>query len=391
VTVQTGLDLVLDRHIDLLQGKSIGLLVHPASVNRSLQHAVDCFFERSEFELKAVFGPQHGARGDTQDNMIEWEGYRDPKTGLPVYSLYGATREPTPAMLEAIDTLVVDLQDVGSRYYTFIYTMALAMRACGSLGRNVVVLDRPNPINGLAIEGPMLDPAFASFVGLYPLPVRHGLTIGELAIYFRDVIGIQCDLTVVPMEGWKRGMHFDETGLPWVLPSPNMPRLETALVYPGMCLLEGTNLSEGRGTTLPFEFSGAPWIDPDRLAERMEAHHLPGVRYRPIHFQPTFHKWAGHLIGGVHLSVTDRSSFKPFLTGVALVAAYRELGGSEFRWKNPPYEYEYQLLPFEILCGTDRIRKALETGFEPSELESQWESDVEQFRGLRQQSLLYPA
>jgi uncharacterized protein YbbC (DUF1343 family) len=387
--VTLGLDVLLHERLDLLSGKRVGLLAHPASVNRDRRHIVDLLTERPEVRTTALFGPQHGARGETQDNMIEWEDYRDPQLGVPVYSLYGTTRKPTREMLADLDVLVIDLQDVGSRYYTFIYTMALAMEACAEQGKTVVVLDRPNPINGVSIEGPILDPHFSSFVGLYPIPVRHGMTPGELALMFNQEFGIGVELTVVPMQGWQRKQHFDETGLPWVMPSPNMPNLNAALVYPGMCLLEGTNVSEGRGTTAPFEFSGAPWIDSEDFAARLSGRNLPGVFFRPLHFLPTFHKWAGHLVGGVQVHVTERESFRPFLTGILLIEAYRERGQELFQWKQPPYEYEYELLPFDILCGTDQIRKTMESGRSLMELADSWVSEVERFRHLREPFLLY--
>jgi uncharacterized protein YbbC (DUF1343 family) len=386
---RTGLEAVLTTHRSLLAGKRVGLVAHPASVDSRLRHAVQLFHRDPEIRLSAIFGPQHGARGETQDNMIEWEDYRDPQTGLPVYSLYGQTRKPTPAMLSDVDVLVIDLQDVGARYYTFIYTMALAMQACSENGKEVVILDRPNPIGGHQMEGPVLDPAFASFVGLYPLPIRHGMTPGELARYFQRCCGIDCRLEVVPLAGWDGRPYFDRTELPWVPPSPNIPRLESTLVYPGLCLLEGTNVSEGRGTTLPFEISGAPWVDPETLVKRLEGLGLPGLRFRPLHFLPTFHKWANCLCGGVHLDVTDREAFKPFLTGLALVRLYRELGGEWFQWKRPPYEYEYRLLPFDILCGTDRIRRGLEAGASLEEMEASWQPELEAFADRRGEFLLY--
>ncbi len=387
--VELGLDRLLDDRLNLLRGRRVGLLAHPASVDRRLRHATSLLWRHPDVDLRAVFGPQHGARGETQDNMIEWEDYRDPRTGLPVFSLYGTARKPTPEMLAEIDVLVVDLQDVGARYYTFIYTLALAMEACRDSGREVVVLDRPNPIGGTALEGPVLNPAFASFVGMYPLPIRHGMTVGELAGFFNREMGIGCDLTVVEMRGWRREMYYDRTGQQWVPPSPNIPRLETAIVYPGLCLLEGTNLSEGRGTTHPFEMSGAPWVDPDQIVEQLETLDLPGVRFRPTHFQPTYHKWTGILVGGVHLHVEDRTAFRPFLTGVALVAAYRSPGGREFEWKAPPYEYEYTLLPFDILCGTDRIRVDIVEGRDLREMEADWTEPLALFARRRKEYLLY--
>lgn len=387
--VEVGLEVVFNDEFDLIRGRRVGLLAHPASIDSRLVHAVDRLQEVPEVALTALFGPQHGVRGETQANMIEWQGYRDPGTGLPVHSLYGSTRKPSDEMLEEIDLLLVDLQDVGSRYYTYIYTMALAMEACAEQGKEVVVLDRPNPIDGIDVEGPVLDPDFASFVGLYPIPVRHGMTIAELAQLFNVEFAIGCSLSVVRMRNWRREMYFDETELPWVLPSPNIPRLETALVYPGMCLLEGTNLSEGRGTTMPFELSGAPWIRPDDLAKELNRLDLPGVRFRPAWFQPTFDKWAGHRIGGVQIHLMDRREHRPFRTGLEIVRICFERGGRSFAWKQPPYEYEHRLLPFDILCGSDAVRQALENGSSLDVLEQSWTSDLETFEATRRRHLLY--
>jgi uncharacterized protein YbbC (DUF1343 family) len=292
-------------------------------------------------------------------------------------------------MLNGVDVLVFDLQDVGARYYTYIQTLALVMKACREQGKSLVVLDRPNPINGVDTEGTVLDPDFSSFVGLYPLAIRHGLTVGELALYLNLEFQIDCRLEIVKMQGWTRDMFFSETQLPWVLPSPNMPTLETALVYPGMCLLEGTNVSEGRGTTRPFELSGAPWITPARMVEQLDRMDLPGVVFRPVHFTPTFHKWAGERIGGVQIHVSDRAAFRPVLTGLALLTLYRQMGEDRFAWKSPPYEYEEEKLPIDILCGTDRIRHLIEAGAGLDELEGSWRTELEEFREVRQKYLLY--
>lgn len=387
---EVGLEVLLSEQIELLRGRRVGLVAHQPSVSSSLEHAVTLFHRHPEVQLTTVFGPQHGIWGETQDNMIEWESYRDPRTGLPFYSLYGKTRKPSPEMLENIDVAVIDLQDVGARYYTYIYTMALTMEACAALGKEVIVLDRPNPINGVDIEGPVLDPAFRSFVGLYPIPVRHGMTCGELALYFNRESGINCDLKVVPMKNWNREYCFEETGFPWVIPSPNMPSAATARVYPGMCLFEATNVSEARGTTLPFEITGAPWIsDPHDFAGKLNRLSLPGVTFRPLFFIPTFHKWKDRLIGGVQAHVTDRRLFKPFLTGLALVSAYRDAGEREFKWNPPPYEYEYNLLPFDILAGTDRIRIQIEKNIEPGEIEDSWQPELETFKKTREGYLIY--
>jgi len=388
--LKVGLEKLVEEKIDILKNQRIGLLVHQPSVTFELDHAVTILNDRPEVNLTTVFGPQHGIWGETQDNMIEWESYTDPRSGLPFYSLYGKTRKPSPEMLENVDTMVIDLQDVGSRYYTYIYTMALTMEACAELGKKVVVLDRPNPINGTATEGPVLDPDFKSFVGLYPIPVRHGMTCGELALFFNSECGIGCELEVVAMDNWNRESYFTDTGFPWVIPSPNMPSTPTAMVYPGMCLLEATNVSEARGTTLPFELSGAPWIkDPHQFAERLGEFNLPGLILRPLFFIPTFHKWKDELIGGVQIHVTDRHRFKPFLTGLAMISAYREFGRDQFQWNPPPYEYEYNLLPFDILAGTDLIRRRMEEGKPLSEIENAWQSALIEFRKKREVYLLY--
>lgn len=336
-----------------LSGARSGALLHPASVSARLEHASK-ILERHDgklFQLRALFGPQHGYLGQTQDNMIEWQSYEHPRLGIPVFSLYGEHREPTASMLENLDALIIDLQDVGARYYTFIWTMFLCLRACERHGVEVIVLDRPNPINGITTEGPVLDPAYQSFVGMHPLPVRHGRTTGELAEQFRQEVFPHCRLTVLPMKGWERAMWFDETGLPWVMPSPNMPTLETATVYPGMCLLEGTNLSEGRGTTRPFELFGAPFIDADALTRELNRLGLPGVHFRENWFQPSFRRFAGEICGGTQLHVTNRNSFAPYRTGIEIIRTVRRMYGDSFEWKAPPYEYEYERLPIEVLLG----------------------------------------
>ena len=389
-TVRSGLDQIERLWPAKLRGAAAGLLVHPASINSRICHAADIVGSLKKLRLKAFFGPQHGIRGETQDNMIEWEGFSDRTTGLPVQSLYGSHRKPTADMLRGIDVLVIDLQDVGARYYTFIWTMAYVMEACHAIGRSVVVLDRPNPLNGNQTEGPVLCPEFASFVGLHPLPIRHGMTIGEMALYFKETFYQGLDLHIIPMKGWKRQMWFDDTALPWVMPSPNMPTLETATVYPGLCLLEGTNVSEGRGTTRPFEIIGAPFVDPDRLAASLTALKLPGVFFRPLSFLPTFQKYAGSLCGGVQLHVTNRGRFKAFLTGAAIIKTIRDLYPAAFRWKQPPYEYEERLLPIDILAGSSRLRERIEAGDGLDLMEQEWRDELSQFkRNVRRRFLLY--
>ncbi len=388
-SVFTGLDRIESLWPRDLKAARVGLVAHPASISGRLEHAKDVLRRSKKIRLTALFGPQHGIHGQTQDNMVEWEGFRDPDTGLPVYSLYGKTRKPRSEMLADIDALAIDLQDVGSRYYTFIWTLDLCMQACTETGKAVVVLDRPNPVGGRITEGPVLDPEYASFVGLRPLPVRHGMTIGEIGLSLRDRFYPGLDFTVVPMEGWKRTKWFDGTGLPWVLPSPNMPTLETALVYPGMCLLEGTGISEGRGTTRPFEIFGAPFIHPETLLKMLREFKLPGVAFRPLHFQPTFQKHAGTVCGGAQIHVIDRERFKPFKTGVAILKAIHNTYPREFAWKQPPYEYEEVKLPIDILAGTDRLRKDIEAWAELKDMEAWWKEEARAFEKVRKKYLIY--
>jgi uncharacterized protein YbbC (DUF1343 family) len=389
-SVQTGLDIFEKNWPAQLKGLRVGLIVHPASVNQQFEYAAQLFSCSGNFTLSALFGPQHGIRGETQDNMVEWEGFIDKQTELPVFSLYGSTRKPDPAMLKNIDAVAIDVQDVGSRYYTFIWTLELCMQACMEMGLPVVVLDRPNPIGGHITEGNVLDGAYASFVGNRPLPIRHGMTIGEIGSYLRNEFYPSLDFHVISMRGWKRNMWFDKTGLPWVLPSPNMPTLDTATVYPGMCLLEGTTLSEGRGTTRPFEIFGAPFIDPDMLMKQLREYSLPGVIFRPMFFQPTFQKHAGEICGGAQIQVIDREKFKPFKTGVAVIKSIHDLYPDQFSWKQPPYEYETEKMPVDILAGTDRLRREIENGEDIDRMEEWWQEECSRFdKNYRKRYVLY--
>ena len=351
--VQLPLDHLEELWPEKLRGARIGALTHPASISSKLEHA-SRILERHNgdlFRLAAFFGPQHGFLGQTQDNMVEWKSYEHPRLHIPVYSLYSEHREPTAEMLKDLDVLLVDLQDIGARYYTFIWTMYLCMGQCEKKGVAVVVLDRPNPINGVTTEGSLLDSNYKSFVGMHPIPVRHGKTIGQLAQQFRDEVFPKCRLSVLPVKNWKRTMWFDETGLPWIMPSPNMPALDTATVYPGLCLLEATNISEGRGTTRPFEIFGAPFIDVELLCRELKTLKLPGVFFRENYFQPTSHKFEGQLCGGAQIHVLDRESFRPFLTGVEIIKCIRKIYPAQFQWRPPPYEYEWKRMPIEVLIG----------------------------------------
>jgi uncharacterized protein YbbC (DUF1343 family) len=385
--VRSGLEELLARP-GRLRGLRIGLIANPASVTADLDHAALALKATRAFRLAVLFGPEHGVWANAQD-LVEVEDSRDPATGLPVLSLYGKTRVPTAEMLAGVDTLVVDLQDVGARYYTFIYTMLHALQACAAHGRRLVVLDRPNPLGGLATDGNVLEEDYRSFVGLHPLAARHGMTMGELALLFRSELGLPVDLHVVKMRGWRRSMWFEDTGLPWVAPSPNMPSVDTAFVYPGACLLEGTNLSEGRGTTRPFELMGAPWLDAWRLARDMEREGLAGVRFRPAFFTPTFQKFAGRLCGGVQVHVTDRRRFSAFLTYLLLIAHARRQDPARFGWRDPPYEYEFVKRPIDILCGTDAVRHAIEAGISPRRLVPIWTAQLRRFQRRRRRYLLY--
>lgn len=371
--VITGLDRVAAGETKLFRGSRVGLVAHPASVDRRLRHAGQIFSANRGWKLTAMFGPQHGWFGEAQDNMIEAV---DPPR---VYSIYGKIREPTREMLDGVDIMVVDLQDVGTRVYTFIQTLYLVMRACARFGKRVIVLDRPNPIGG-AVEGPMLDIRYASFVGLTEIPLRHGMTMGALAKRYQREF--QSDLDVIGMKGWTDHLYFDETDLPWVMPSPNMPTLETAIVYPGMVLFEGTNASEGRGTTKPFEFVGSPGISAEKLAGELESYRLPGARFRPINFQPTFNKHAGKICGGVQVHVTDRKKFQAVLTGAAVLKAFRRLDKT-FRWKKPPYEYEYKKYPIDILAGGDRLRTWIDRDVSLPRFQEWFEADAKKFRAKR--------
>lgn len=370
-----------------LAGARVGMIVHPASVTSELAFGVDAA-RRAGLDVRALFGPQHGARGEKQDNMIESAPYADPVTGLPVHSLYGEVRKPTPDMLAGLDAVLFDLQDVGVRVYTFAWTMALAMEACGEAGVRFVVLDRPNPIGGKR-EGPVLRPGFESFVGLHPVPLRHGATCGELARWLCAERGVACELSVLPCRGWRREATWRDTGLPWVMPSPNLPTTDSCAVYPGMVLLEGTNLSEGRGTTRPFELFGAPWLDPDALVKRLRGARLPGVVFRPCHFEPTFQKHAGKLCGGAQLHVTDHDAFAPVRTAVEILAASRALTPDLFEWHAPPYEYEKELPPIDILWGHDGLRASLEAGADADEIMEGTKAELEHFARSAAPHMLY--
>jgi uncharacterized protein YbbC (DUF1343 family) len=387
--VQVGIERLLAEDRALVSGRRVALVSNPASVDNSFRHSADALFDDPAVNVVALFGPQHGFRSDLQDNMIETPHGHDARRRVPIYSLYSETREPTAEMLRDVEILLIDLQDVGTRVYTYIYTMANCMRAAARHGVRVVVCDRPNPVGGVEVEGAKLDPAFASFVGQFPIPLRHGMTIGEIARLFNEEFAIGARLDVVPLSGWRREMYFDETRLPWIIPSPNLPTLDSTIVYPGAVLFEGTMLSEGRGTTRPFELIGAPWIDGERLAAAMNGRGLAGVHFRPVFFEPTFQKHAKQTCGGCQLHVTDRRAFQPVRAAIELIAEFRRQNPAAFAWRRPPYEYEHDKWPVDILYGSDRLRTTLDRGDDVGPLVDAWEGDEDAFRRTRERYLLY--
>ncbi len=385
-----GLEVFLAEPPAWAAGANLALLSHPASLDRRYRPAKDLIARRFPGRLKVLFGPQHGLGGEKQDNMISSPDFRDAELGIPVVSLYGPRLDPPLDALGRVDAVLVDLMDAGTRVYTYGATLARLMVMAAQVGVKVAVLDRPNPIGGTRVEGNLLKPAWASLVGPYPLPMRHGFSLGELARYYNASQGLGCDLEVIPAAGWRRSRYFDETGLPWVMPSPNLPTLEGALVYPGQVLLEGTNLSEGRGATRPFEYFGAPFLEPDRILALLEKSPVPGVILRKVTFEPTFHKWAGQLCRGFQLHVTDRRVFKPYYTTLALLEAILKLYPEQFAWRQPPYEYETARLPFDLLTGDAAIREGIDAGRPISELEAAWRKDLARFLEVRREFLIYP-
>jgi uncharacterized protein YbbC (DUF1343 family) len=387
--VKLGLEKALTESIQILGNLRIGLICNQASVDHMFRHSADLFDKNSKINLVALFGPQHGIRGDVQDNMIETSHAIDKLTGLPIYSLYSETRQPTEEMLSEVDALVFDLQDVGCRVYTFIYTMANAMKACAEFEKKMIVLDRPNPIGGLAVEGNLLERGHESFVGQFPIPMRHGLTVGEIAQLFNKEFDINCELEVITMNNWIRKDFYDDTDAPWVMPSPNIPTADTTIVFPATVYFEGTEISEGRGTTRPFEIVGAPYIDADEYADALKSLELPGIVFRPINFMPTFQKHANQSCGGVFLHVIDRERFEPVITGLAMVKTAFDLYRNEFKWKSTPYEYVFDRNPFDVIAGTTKIREMFEKGLEVSDIKLFWQTDVNEFNQIREKYFLY--
>jgi uncharacterized protein YbbC (DUF1343 family) len=386
--VRTGLETFLARPPKWTAAGRVGLLCNQASVDSGYRSAVSLLARQFGRRLTTLFSPQHGIWGERQDNMVESPHGRHPDLGIPVFSLYADVRRPTEEMLDRIDLLFVDLQETGCRVYTFITTLFYCLEEAARHGKKVVVLDRPNPLGG-TVEGNVLTEEMISFVGTWPIPMRHGLTMGELALFFNREAGIRADLEVVPMRRWRRRMLFPDTGLPWVPPSPNLPTPDSALVYPGQVLLEGTNLSEGRGTTRPFELFGAPWISPSVLRQALERYRLPGVAFREAHFLPTHQKWEGRVCGGLQLHVTDSVAFRPYRTSLSILRETSRLWSAGFAWKRPPYEYERDRLPFDILSGDPRIRLALEEGRGPSSIQRMGLARLDRFRREAENHYLY--
>jgi uncharacterized protein YbbC (DUF1343 family) len=387
--VTLGLERFVKTPLPAFKDRRLGLLCNPASVTPDLAHAGNLIHRMLPGQLTAMFSPQHGFFSDKQDNMIESDDMVDPLTGIPVFSLYGETRRPTKEMFDRIDALLVDLQDVGTRVYTFIYTMAYCMEAAGRFGKKIIILDRPNPVGGHLIEGNLLKPSLTSFVGQFPIPMRHGLTIGELARLFQRQFGIDCDLSVIPMAGWRRSMRFSQTGLPWIAPSPNLPTPASAVVYPGQVLWEGTNVSEGRGTTQPFEFLGAPFIDPVKIHEFLEEDPPAGTLLRPIGFEPTANKWAGSLCRGFQIHVTEPDIFNAYGTGLRLLGAILALYPDQFSWKSPPYEYDHDNLPIDLIIGDKTVRERLEALEPVRHIEASFREDLSTFGEMRKDVMLY--
>jgi uncharacterized protein YbbC (DUF1343 family) len=387
--VATGLDVFTDGSLKQWQGHKLGLLSNQASLDARCRTAKAVISEILPGRLKALFGPQHGFAGEDQDNMIETGHSRDRELNLPVFSLYSEVREPSPEMMDLIDALIVDLQDVGTRVYTFSSTLLGCMKAAARSGKKVIVLDRPNPLGGQRVEGNLLKPELYSFVGPFRLPMRHGLTLGEMARLFNHVFALDCDLHVVPLKGWRRTMLWPETGLRWMMPSPNMPMPETALVYPGQVLWEGTNVSEGRGTCRPFETFGAPFLDLKAIRSSLQPEDTEGCHLQDLSFRPTFNKWQGELCRGFFIHVANPVTFHPYRLSLALLSAILAIHGRDFKWKEPPYEYEYSRLPIDLILGDSSLRESLEGSVEMNSLQSSWEKDLRNYLEWREPFLLY--
>jgi uncharacterized protein YbbC (DUF1343 family) len=381
-----GTDILVQTRFSRFSGLKIALCTNYPVCDSRLTPTLELFKNQKIFKLQSIFAPEHGLLSDLQDQVVS----RDTLIRkIPVVSLYGSKLSPPDRLFKSLDMVVIDLIDIGCRYYTFLWTAVLILRVAAEHGIKVVILDRPNPLAGRIVQGPVLEPRFSSFVGLYPIPIRHGLTIGELATLINEEFAIRGELEIVAMKGWKRSMYFHETGLPWTLPSPNMPSPETAYVYPGMCLLEGTNVSEGRGTTRPFELFGAPWIDPKALTDALNQARLPGLRFRPAFFRPTFHKFRGELCAGAQIVINDRTAMDPVILGLTVIRSLMDMYPKQFRWRPPPYERERKKMPFDILVGNSWIREALERRRPIAAIERRWQTRLRAFIEIRKKYLRY--
>ncbi len=388
--IQFGIDRFFEKEWKRFRNVRLGILCNPVSVDRNRRHIHELFLDpKKKLKVGCFLGPQHGIRGEKQDNMIESDDFTDPVSKLPVFSLYGKGRSPTPEMMNTLDVMIVDLQDIGSRVYTFMYTLANCMKVAKQTGKKIVVLDRPNPVGGIQVEGNCLEPEFSSFVGQFPICVRHGLTMGELALLFNDAFGIGCELEVIPVKGWKRNQDASFWKREWVPPSPNMPNLEAAYLFSGSVFFEGTEVSEGRGTTKPFEMIGAPYIDADKLAKQMNSQKISGIYYRAIYFQPCFQKWSGQVCGGVYLHITDKKKLNSYRAGLRLLKTIRDLYPNQFAWKKPPYEYEHERMPIDLIAGSEKVRKSIDAGDNLKSLFAIEQKDTKQFQKTRKDYLLY--
>ncbi|WP_457552446.1 exo-beta-N-acetylmuramidase NamZ family protein [Desulfobacula sp.] len=386
--IAIGLEELIARPPEYLKGKRLGLLSNPASIDNQFNHASRLIHHFFPGQLKTLFSPQHGFYAEKQDNMIESDHFLEPQLNIPVYSLYNDTRIPTKKMFDQIDVLLVDIQDVGTRVYTFIYTVSYCLEVAARLKKKVIILDRPNPIGGTQVEGNILSKDYASFVGRFPVPMRHGLTIGEISQFFNQEFHIECDLTVIPMKGWRRQMYWQDTCLPWIPPSPNLPTPQSCMVYPGQVIFEGTNISEGRGTTLPFEQFGAPFLDTKKIKAQADEM-IKGAFYRPVNFEPTSGKWKGNLCKGFQIHITSKEEFKPYLSSLILMQLIIKNHKNKFKFKEPPYEYEFKQMPIDLILGSKTLRKKLTALEDLIALSNQWSKELKKFKSISGKYHLY--
>lgn len=387
-TTQTGLENLCRNPLKLEKSCRLGLLANPASVDRNFQHASRLINKLYPGQLKALFSPQHGFYAEKQDNMVESDHAIDPAFKIPIFSLYSNTRKPTKEMMDQIDLLIIDIQDVGTRVYTFIYTISYCLEAAALFKKQVVILDRPNPLGGVEVEGNILEEKFSSFVGRYPIPMRHGLTVGEIALLFNRNQKIGANLKVIPMENWTRKMQFSDTGLPWIAPSPNLPTQASASVYPGQVIFEGTNVSEGRGTTQPFELFGAPFMESSRILSSIGAD-IPGAILRPVNFQPCSGKWQNQVCHGFQIHVTSPQEYRPYKTSLMVLQKIIQLWPDKFQWKEPPYEYEYNKRPIDLILGSSSLADQIEQMGNLDAIETSWEEAVARFKTISMDFWLY--